>query len=683
MRNLAFLIVLTLGFTVLNSQILSDFESGDTDSWRSEGDGNYLWESGTGNPGDCLRINDYATGAMNYAIAPLKFTGDWSNATSTDSIYFDLKVITSAGYVSSQWTFEISGPGGMARLTPSSPNPPLNIWTYYTAELDSTLWNIISGDWNSILQDIDLLRIRAEYISGDEYVLMDNVSISFNPVILPVLPVVITDYENGAYDGWYFEDAGSTSIVTSDGNPGKYCRINDQAGVLSQGIAPPKFLGDWTLLEDNAAFMIDVRTNQSFADGVGFFIKITGPGGEAIIPIDPGLADAFNQWKTFSYMISESAWIVNSGTWNALLQNVEEIRITLEYTDNSDIIDIDNVRISNNPPIANFTSDTQYSCLGGSVQFFDSSSNAPTSWDWDFGDGFTSSEQNPIHLYQNPGMYDVQLSTTNIFGSDTILKENFIELADSNNLNLFSDNFDDNIIHSAWEFINGTWTETNGEIRQSSNYYNTGWANGCFALTGCPSFLDYEIEVDFKSSDNDGIGAIINFEDENNFYLFVWRKETNYRGILKYVNGVETELASDGVTYTSNIWYNLKFKNNQGSIICQIDDTEIFNVTDTSLTMGKAGLYCWANQSSYWDNLSITNIGYIPEPQNVTITENVGIIELNWDSVPNATSYSVYSSTDYDSDPVTWTLEQSEITVTNWSETATVEKKFYFVKAMR
>ncbi len=51
------------------------------------------------------------------------------------------------------------------------------------------------------------------------------------------------------------------------------------------------------------------------------------------------------------------------------------------------------------------------------VRFSDQSDNYPTSWHWDFGDGTTSEEENPIHFFQEPGVYQVTLSATNIFGT--------------------------------------------------------------------------------------------------------------------------------------------------------------------------------------------------------------------------------------------------------------------------
>lgn len=72
------------------------------------------------------------------------------------------------------------------------------------------------------------------------------------------------------------------------------------------------------------------------------------------------------------------------------------------------------------------------------VQFHDLSSGgeAPdyiggvTSWKWDFGDGSTSTEQNPIHVYTKTGTYDVilEVAGTGKSVSPIIIKENYIKV---------------------------------------------------------------------------------------------------------------------------------------------------------------------------------------------------------------------------------------------------------------
>lgn len=52
------------------------------------------------------------------------------------------------------------------------------------------------------------------------------------------------------------------------------------------------------------------------------------------------------------------------------------------------------------------------------VTFTDLSINEPTAWNWNFGDGFTSTEQDPVHTYAADGVYNVCLTASNVIGSN-------------------------------------------------------------------------------------------------------------------------------------------------------------------------------------------------------------------------------------------------------------------------
>lgn len=87
------------------------------------------------------------------------------------------------------------------------------------------------------------------------------------------------------------------------------------------------------------------------------------------------------------------------------------------------------------PPTADFSADPTAVEVGGEVSFTADSENA-TSWEWDFGDGTTSEEQNPIHVYEEPGDYDVSLTATNDDGSETEMKLGYIEVKDERTFNI-------------------------------------------------------------------------------------------------------------------------------------------------------------------------------------------------------------------------------------------------------
>ncbi len=79
-------------------------------------------------------------------------------------------------------------------------------------------------------------------------------------------------------------------------------------------------------------------------------------------------------------------------------------------------------------PVANFTANTTSGNAPETVQFTDTSSNSPTTWNWDFGDGGSSTLQNPTYTYTTPGIYNVTLTSGNSAGNNTIVESNLINV---------------------------------------------------------------------------------------------------------------------------------------------------------------------------------------------------------------------------------------------------------------
>ncbi len=81
-------------------------------------------------------------------------------------------------------------------------------------------------------------------------------------------------------------------------------------------------------------------------------------------------------------------------------------------------------------PEADFSSDFIEGCAPLTVQFQDLSTPNTTNWNWSFPGGVpsTSSLQNPVVTYQNPGMFSVTLTASNSAGSHTVVKANYIKV---------------------------------------------------------------------------------------------------------------------------------------------------------------------------------------------------------------------------------------------------------------
>ncbi len=88
------------------------------------------------------------------------------------------------------------------------------------------------------------------------------------------------------------------------------------------------------------------------------------------------------------------------------------------------------------------------------VQFFDMSVNA-TSWLWNFGDGATSTEQDPEHTYTKIGTYSVSLTVSNGANSKTFTIPNMIHVGTSG--------------IDAIDYVNCTFNAINGQITVDSD----------------------------------------------------------------------------------------------------------------------------------------------------------------------------------------------------------------------
>ncbi|MBL7744468.1 MAG: PKD domain-containing protein, partial [Chitinophagaceae bacterium] len=86
--------------------------------------------------------------------------------------------------------------------------------------------------------------------------------------------------------------------------------------------------------------------------------------------------------------------------------------------------------ITVNPlPVANFTAPVTTRCEPNLTVNFQDLSVGAVSWQWNFGDGNTSTLQNPSHTYTNYGSYSVTLFVTNAFGcTDVIIRSNFVTI---------------------------------------------------------------------------------------------------------------------------------------------------------------------------------------------------------------------------------------------------------------
>jgi PKD repeat protein len=168
-------------------------------------------------------------------------------------------------------------------------------------------------------------------------------------------------------------------------------------------------------------------------------------------------------------------------------------------------------------PEPDFSADyTTRAICNPNVTFTDLSTNAPTSWEWTFGDGGTSTVKNPVHSYTSAGSFDVALTATNAYGFKKITKYGYILVNPQSFPQFFlppSPFYCGGNNRTQHPYITSSFTEegtTGVTITTSSTQYpNTEsvlWhsANWWFDTAKCARYLDFDYSVDGTQSNSWG-----------------------------------------------------------------------------------------------------------------------------------------------------------------------------------
>lgn len=136
------------------------------------------------------------------------------------------------------------------------------------------------------------------------------------------------------------------------------------------------------------------------------------------------------------------------------------------------------------PVLADFTTDLTEAVTGDSIQFLNASRNA-SRYQWDFGDGASSFRENPTHAYDQPGTFEVTLTSIGEGGSDEASLE--IEVIEPYQVTIFEGvGIDGAFIGDRWSSIRSLFTSDTIYLREyltdleayfhMAYYYNEGIA---------------------------------------------------------------------------------------------------------------------------------------------------------------------------------------------------------------
>ncbi len=112
-------------------------------------------------------------------------------------------------------------------------------------------------------------------------------------------------------------------------------------------------------------------------------------------------------------------------------EDIELIKGQMQYLEQSAALALFTVTLEQSKLVVEFTADSRTVKEGNGIQFYANVSGgfSPYSYEWDFGDGDTSTDANPYHVYNESGDFTVSLKVTDDKGtSETYTREDYISV---------------------------------------------------------------------------------------------------------------------------------------------------------------------------------------------------------------------------------------------------------------
>lgn len=192
------------------------------------------------------------------------------------------------------------------------------------------------------------------------------------------------------------------------------------------------------------------------------------------------------------------------------------------------------------PPTAEFSAQETNICPGTTIQFYDESTDNPTSWSWSFTGGIpaTSTEQFPFVTYNAPGTYSVSLTVSNNNGSNTETKNGYITVGASGTDVIFFDDFSSGL---------SNWTISNPD---NGKTWEVATASGSTASDACVFMNNFDYNMDGQL---DGLSTpVLNFSGRTNVRLNLEYAYARYNSMLSEIFRVY--VSTDGGTNFSLVF---------------------------------------------------------------------------------------------------------------------------------
>lgn len=263
--------------------------------------------------------------------------------------------------------------------------------------------------------------------------------------------------------------------------------------------------------------------------------------------------------------------------------------------------------------VADFKVDTKSGCEPVVIKFSDLSKGNPKAWLWDLGNGITSTQQNPVTFYFDPGTYTIRLRVINGTDTQTIVKQNYVTvyslpeikfgLSDSIGCFPFNIRFTDlsipksgEIKNLQWDFGDGTFSTAgiaNHKYNVAGNFTISLIATNTF---GCRSLLSKSNLVKVLEGVSAGFGLQndLSCSAPANFHFINTSKGNKIQSYKwNFGDGKSDTVANPNHTYTSQGSYSVGLKiSNADGCSDSIYKTNLIRIGSVAASFSSADSVC-------------------------------------------------------------------------------------------